>query len=204
MFNLKNVSKMKKVKVMMMTLLMCLMTMSSFGQLHIDSFYIDKTQNLIYSEIQEFDSLSQEQLNTKVKNWAGTNFVNMKEVLVSETKEQLVFNYITNDFYIKILGMSQYKSWYIRMVIQIKDNKIKVSLFDDGNAFWPGSYNGGATVPSVQARKYRFSLYFSKKGTSIKMYKSGLENIKESCISTTKNLIKSLTENTNNQIDNDW
>ena len=32
MFNLKNVSKMKNVKVMMMTLMMCLMTMVSFGQ----------------------------------------------------------------------------------------------------------------------------------------------------------------------------
>lgn len=32
MFNLKNVSKMKNLKVMMMTLMMCLMTMVSFGQ----------------------------------------------------------------------------------------------------------------------------------------------------------------------------
>lgn len=204
MFNLKNVSKMKNLKVMMMTLMMCLMTIVSFGQLHIDSFYMDKTQNLIYSEIQEFDSLSQEQINTKVKNWAGTKFVNMKEVLVSETKEQLVFNYITETFYIKTLGMSQYKTWYIRMVIQIKDNKIKVSLFDDGNGFWAGSYSGGVSVPSVQARRYRFSDYFGKEGTCRKMYNGGLENIKESCMSTTKSLIKSLTENTKNQTDNDW
>ena len=33
MFNLKNVSKMKNIKVMMMTLMMCLMTMVSFGQI---------------------------------------------------------------------------------------------------------------------------------------------------------------------------
>ena len=33
MFNLKNVSKMKNLKVMMTTLMMCLMTMVSFGQI---------------------------------------------------------------------------------------------------------------------------------------------------------------------------
>lgn len=199
---------MKKVKVMMMTLMMCLMTMTSFAQMHIDSFYMDKTQNLIYSEIQEFDSLSQEQLNIKVKNWAGTNFVNMKEILVSETNEQLVFNYIDETFYIKTLGRPTYKTWYIRMVVQIKDNKIKVSLFDDGNGFWAGSYSGGVSVPATQARTYRFSDYFhkkgSKEGTCGKMVNDGLENIKESCISTTKSLNKSLAENTNNQTDNDW
>lgn len=42
MFNLKNVSKMKNLKVMMMTLMMCLMTMVSFGQTSKDSVYLVK------------------------------------------------------------------------------------------------------------------------------------------------------------------
>ena len=42
MFNLKNVSKMKNLKVMMMTLMMCLMTMVSFGQTQEDSVYLVK------------------------------------------------------------------------------------------------------------------------------------------------------------------
>ena len=42
MFNLKNVSKMKNLKVMMMTLMMCLMTMVSFGQNSADSVYVIK------------------------------------------------------------------------------------------------------------------------------------------------------------------
>lgn len=42
MFNLKNVSKMKNVKVMMMTLMMCLMTMVSFGQTSKDSVFVVK------------------------------------------------------------------------------------------------------------------------------------------------------------------
>ena len=46
MLNLKNVNKMKNVKVMMMTLMMCLMTMVSFGQekyTTYDNLYIEKT-----------------------------------------------------------------------------------------------------------------------------------------------------------------
>ena len=42
MFNLKNVSKMKNLKVMMMTLMMCLITMVSFGQTSKDSVYLVK------------------------------------------------------------------------------------------------------------------------------------------------------------------
>ena len=42
MFNLKNVSKMKNLKVMMMTLMMCLITMVSFGQTQEDSVYLVK------------------------------------------------------------------------------------------------------------------------------------------------------------------
>ena len=60
---------------------------------HIDSLYQDKTYYLIYNTLESIDSITQDQLITKIKNWGGTNFVNMSEVLVSETKEQLVFNY---------------------------------------------------------------------------------------------------------------
>ena len=50
MFNLKNVSKMKNLKVMMMTLMMCLMAMVSFGQsrVNIDKInFLSKTEKLI-------------------------------------------------------------------------------------------------------------------------------------------------------------
>jgi len=189
-------------KLTFLTLMMCLITATSFGQMHIDSFYVDKTQNLIYSEIKELDSLTQEQISIKVKNWGGTKFVNMNEVLVSETKEQLVFNYITETFYVKTLGMSQYKTWYLRMIVQIKDNKIKISVFDDGNAFWVGSYSGGVTIPSVRARLYKFSDYFGNKGTCMKMYNGGLENVKKTCINTTKDLINKILENSDKKTDN--
>ena len=51
MFNLKNVSKMKNVKVMMMTLMMCLMTMVSFGQEYTtyDNLYDGNTYKVLIS-----------------------------------------------------------------------------------------------------------------------------------------------------------
>lgn len=52
MFNLKNVSKMKNLKVMMMTLMMCLMTMVSFGQekyTTYDNLYVGKTYEVSIS-----------------------------------------------------------------------------------------------------------------------------------------------------------
>lgn len=50
MFNLKNVSKMKNLKVMMMTLMMCLMTMVSFGQASKDSVYLVKETDAMSGE----------------------------------------------------------------------------------------------------------------------------------------------------------
>jgi len=188
-------------KTLLMITLMMSLCFNSFSQFHIDSFYVNKTEFLMYSVVQEFDSLSQDQLNIKIKNWAGTNFTNMKEVLVSETKEQLVFNYITESFYIKTLGMATYKNWYIRMVVQIKDNKIKISIYDDGNCFWPGSYSGGVSVPSVSARTYKFQDYFGKKGTCMKMYNGGLENVHNSCIKFSNNLINTIKNQTKVQSD---
>ena len=51
MFNLKNVSEMKNVKVMMMTLMMCLMTMVSFGQEYTtyDNLYDGNTYKVLIS-----------------------------------------------------------------------------------------------------------------------------------------------------------
>lgn len=52
MFNLKNVSKMKNLKVMMTTLMMCLMTMVSFGQekyTTYDNLYVEKAYEVSIS-----------------------------------------------------------------------------------------------------------------------------------------------------------
>ena len=67
--------------------------------LPIDSLFENKDENLIVSKVMEFGGLKREELKTKVKNWGSTKFVNLKEVLISETDDQMVFNYIDNSFF---------------------------------------------------------------------------------------------------------
>lgn len=172
--------------------LFTLLSLTSFSQYHVDSLYENKSELLINEVVLEVDSTSTSDLVKKVKNWAGINFVNMEEVLVSETNDQLVFNYIT-DFVIGNGLLAQSKNWYIRMVIQFKDGKVRIRQYDDGNAFWPGSYSGGVSVPATSARKYRLTDYFKKDGTSTKMYSNGLKGIKSNCLSTIESIDKSLT-----------
>jgi hypothetical protein len=62
------------------------------------------------------------------KNWGGTNFVNLKEVIVSETEDQIVLNYITNDLYVKSLGTIVTAEWYVRLVAEFKEGKMRVSF----------------------------------------------------------------------------
>jgi len=95
--------------------------------------YKDKATFLIYTEVIPYDSIKQSTLIQKTKNWASTAFANLKEVLVSETDDQLVLNYVTSAYYVKVLDSKSPFNWYVRMVIQIKDGKIKVSFFDDEN-----------------------------------------------------------------------
>jgi hypothetical protein len=185
-------------KIIFLFSMLCV-SLISFCQLQIDSFYVNKSENLIYSKIENIDSLSSQSVITSIKNWGSTNFVNLKEVLVSETENQLVFNYITKDFYLTMLGLKQSYDWYIRLIIQIKNNRIRLLVYDDGNVFVPGSYNGRFPIP---ARSRYFSIYFNKKGLAMKIYEDGLLNVKNESIITCNSLISQIKNKKINSIDN--
>jgi hypothetical protein len=97
-----------------------------------DSIFQNFDEKLVYSEVVLIDSVNQAELIRRAKNWGGTAFVNLKEVLVAETDNQLVFNYITSNSG----GMITTKT-YIRLVVQFKDGRIKASFYDDGNVYCP-------------------------------------------------------------------
>lgn len=124
----------------------------------IDSLYQNKSDMIIYSKVIEFPGKTKSEILNGVKNWASVNFVSLKEVLVSESDDQLVLNYITKSFYIKTLGMRSDLSWYVRLVVEFKDGKARVTFIDDGNAFWPGNQY----APATQARSYKLQMYFKK------------------------------------------
>ena len=87
----------------------------------VDSVYQNVTEKLILEKVFTIDSTSKPELIKNTKNWGGQTFANLKEVLVSETEDQLVFNYIESNYY------------YIRLIVKFKDGKVKVSFYDDGN-----------------------------------------------------------------------
>jgi hypothetical protein len=157
-----------------------------FGQdetplLHIDSFYENKSEYLIETvKISLGDSIGKAQLIERVKNWSGTNFVNPKEVLVNETSDQLVYNYIqslvfNNGFSFK---------WYVRLFVSVKDDKIRLQFYDDGNVFHT---TGTITTP---ARYSHLKNYFVKEDGIFprKMHNSALVKFKNGVKSTSVSL----------------
>ena len=110
-----------------------------------DSIFQNFDEKLIYSEVVLIDSVSQAELIRRAKNWGGTAFVNLKEVLVAETDNQLVFNYITSNSG----GMITSKE-YIR-------------FYDDGNVFTPSTQYSA----SVAARTYYYTNTYKEPETTL-------------------------------------
>lgn len=150
------------------------------GKLNIDSLYQKKDELIIVTGIHSFDSISKLDLIKKVKNWGGKKFVNLKEVLVSETEDQMVFNYITSSFYIKTIMGKEPIDWYIRLVVQFKDNRIKCTFYDDGNVRMSSSqYTPGAAARTIKLKDY----FKEKDGVFVNNTKSlinGLVSIRKS------------------------
>ena len=155
-------------------------------KLNIDSLYQDKSQYLLFSSVSQFDSLKKEDLMKAVKNWAGTAFVNLKEVLVGETDDQLVFDYVDKSYYVKSLGIKSTVNWYIRLVTQFKDGKIKCSFYDDKNAYSQG----------MGTRSFYLSSYFKEsdgKQIARNPNKDGLIALYQSTAETMVSLTKAIT-----------
>jgi len=144
----------------LLVLSMVLMSFVSYGQEEVVPDlkpYEDAKNMLFISKVIEIPGKTQKELQTQFKNWASTSFVNLREVMVSETDNQIVLNYITKtNTYFKILGAKNIYTmdWYVRLVAQFKDGKIRIQFYDDGNVYKPSQYSG---YPSTPAR----SMYIS-------------------------------------------
>ena len=148
------------------------------GKLNVDSLYQNKDELIIHSGVLEFEGLTKEQLKTKVKNWGATKFVSLKEILVSETDDQIVLNYIDKNMYMKTMGIKIDYDWYIRLVIQFKDGKVRCQYFDDGNVYVPSS-NGSIAISS---RSNNLIHYFKESDgvkNSMKLFTLGMVAVKE-------------------------
>ncbi|MFM7681663.1 MAG: hypothetical protein ACKO7P_02845 [Bacteroidota bacterium] len=66
------------------------------------------------------------------------------------------------------------------------------------------SFINGQYIPAVSARQYKFTDYFGKKGTCMKMYNEGFESTKESCKNTVLDLITNIKSNAVKKEDDGW
>jgi hypothetical protein len=117
----------------------------------------DINSKLYVSKVIEFEGKSQKDLIVLYKNWASIAFVNLKEVLVGETESQVVIRYILNtSANYKIMGMKGTSGfdWYVRLIAQFKEGKVKVSFYDEGNVPTPSTSINGIIVPGSPSGSY--------------------------------------------------
>ena len=144
---------------------------------HIDSLFEDVSTSLLSSKIVETPGVNQAELKRRLLNYAGIVFRNVSKVLVSESDDQLVFNTFCNVNF-KVMGGYAVLEEHIRVVVQIKDERFRVLIYDDGNAFIPGAYSKDFSSPPVAAHTVYFSSRFKDKTAKNKgMYKSQFEMI---------------------------
>lgn len=124
--------------------------------------YEDLESKLYASKVIELSGKTQKELQNNFKNWAATSFNNLREVMVSETDNQIVLVYVEKVPVIMKVLLTTFNNdygWYVRMVAEFKDGKMRVSIYEDGNTFRPGEYSKYGNVPAVSARSIFLSSY---------------------------------------------
>lgn len=80
-------------------------------------------EGLIFEKIFEYKNLKPTDLIKIIKNWGGETYTSFKNVLVNETDNQLVIRYSNGNVY---------SPSYTKLIIDIKENKIRVRVYDEG------------------------------------------------------------------------
>jgi hypothetical protein len=158
----------------------------------ISQIYLDQGTNLVSQKVIEFDSISTTDLIIRFENWAGQNFRNYDKVRTSKTDSQITLNYITSSF-------NPILDFYLIMVVEFKENKMRVQIFDDGNVYKPGSYSGSTYIAGISARSYHIYSYFTD-GMIIYKPKPGALNYHEKNATGSLNY-KATIDNTFNEIE---
>ncbi len=144
----------------MKTILLCLMLfVCGLGKAQvilIEHFYENQDELLIKSLVIDFDSLSTEAVSEQVKSWLQGRFNDYNEILTGETTAQISLRFLLPYSYNGVMGIYTQDSYYIRMIIQFKQGKARVLIYDGGNRYYPGTHNS----PTVAAGTWNFSQFF--------------------------------------------
>ena len=151
---------MKKIQILLMTLLLSNITFFVSAQKSVVEGvkeYKDIKERMYISSVVEVEGKMKIDLMNAFKNWGGTTFNNLKEVMVSETEDQIVLVYITSiPKTAKILLTTNTTNikLYVRLIGEFKDGKSRLSFYDDGNVAILPAYYGNILSPGVSARSY--------------------------------------------------
>jgi hypothetical protein len=100
--------------------------------------YQDSSLLTVVQQVIRTDSAGIDELKKRFKSWASNRFVNLSEVLVSETDDQIVLLYIVNvPFMIKdpMFGnINSNRGWNVRLVANFKVDRVRITQTDAGNA----------------------------------------------------------------------
>ncbi len=158
---------MRKLLLLLITIMINGFIMSQKETIKYNEYFKDPLNRLVLEKVMLFDSINKEELINRFENWGGQNFRNYSEVRTSKTNDQITLLYITSFSHLFNGG----PELYIIMNVQFKDNKLRISVYDDGNVFRPGYYSGNIYVPSIPARSSYLIDYFDSDG--ILEYKPG-------------------------------
>jgi hypothetical protein len=120
--------------------------------------YQDSSSLIAFQQVIHTDSVGVLELKKRFKNWGAKQFVNLSQVIVSETDDQMVLVYVVNvPWVVKSAAFGTYSSkigWYVRLVANFKDDRVRITQTDDGNT-------GGS---GVSARSQRITTWFDRTG----------------------------------------
>lgn len=140
---------MKKILLIVM-LLLTNITIAQKETISINYLYKNTQSRLIMDTVIKCDSLNTQDIITKFENWGGKNFQNYSAVRTSKTENQISLKYISGSAIIN----NYLFDMYIILITEFKDGKFKLSFYDDGNAYRPGSYIGNTYIRPVQENTY--------------------------------------------------
>jgi hypothetical protein len=148
------------MKKFIISSLLMVITFSSYSQKSVVEGvkeYKDIKEKMYISSVVEVEGKMKKDLMNAFKNWGGTTFNNLKEVMVSETDDQIVLVYITSiprTTKVLLTTNTAILKQYVRMIGEFKDGKVRLSFYDDGNVAVLPSYYGNVLIPGSPARSY--------------------------------------------------
>ncbi len=122
--------------------------------------YTDIKERMYISSVVEVQGKTKKDLMNAFKNWGAISFNNLKEIIVSETEDQIVLVYITSiprTTKILLTRSTNNLKQYVRLIAEFKDGKVRLSFYDDGNVYVPSSYAGNILISGTPARSYYMS-----------------------------------------------